>query len=32
MSLGDLLLEFARDGYDLKTLRLLLGMHEPQGK
>ena len=32
MSLGDLLLEFARDGYDLKTLRLLLGMHEQQGK
>ena len=28
MSLGDLLMEFARDGYDLKTLRSLLGMNE----
>lgn len=31
MSLGDLLMEFARDGYDLKTLRSLLGMNESAG-
>lgn len=29
MSLSDLLQEFLRDGYDLKTLRVFLGMVEP---
>lgn len=29
MSLSDLLVEFLRDGYDLKTLRVFLGMVEP---
>ncbi|HEV2146620.1 MAG TPA: type VI secretion system protein TssA [Longimicrobiaceae bacterium] len=29
MSLSDLLVEFLRDGYDLKTLRIFLGMVEP---
>jgi type VI secretion system ImpA family protein len=29
MSLQELLLEFAKDGYDLKTLRVLLGMDTP---
>ena len=31
MSLGDLLIEFVRDGYDLKTLRVFLGLNEAAG-
>lgn len=32
MSLQELLLEFAKDGYDLKTLRVLLGMEPPAAR